>query len=64
MFCRAVRGDVKRLGDELKARLNREEQVLFDAYLGMLDDASLGGEVRSRISQGLSAQYAWSDVIF
>lgn len=59
----AVRRDVKHLGDELKARLNREEQVLFDAYLGMLDDASLGGEVRSRISQGLSAQYAWSDVI-
>lgn len=59
----AVRKDVKRLGDELKARLNREEQVLFDAYLGMLDDASLGGEVRSRISQGLSAQYSWSDVI-
>ncbi|HEY6529957.1 MAG TPA: phosphoenolpyruvate--protein phosphotransferase [Cellvibrionaceae bacterium] len=59
----AVRKDVKRLGDELKARLNREEQVLFDAYLGMLDDASLGGEVRSRIGQGLSAQYAWSDVI-
>ncbi|MEY4589903.1 MAG: phosphoenolpyruvate-protein phosphotransferase [Pseudomonadota bacterium] len=59
----AVRNDVKRLGDELKARLNREEQVLFDAYLGMLDDASMGGEVRARISQGLSAQYAWSDVI-
>lgn len=59
----AVRQDVKRLGDELKARLNREEQVLFDAYLGMLDDASMGGEVRFRIGQGLSAQYAWSDVI-
>lgn len=59
----AVRKDVKRLGDELKARLNREEQVLFDAYLGMLDDASMGDEVRFRIDQGLSAQYAWSDVI-
>jgi phosphotransferase system, enzyme I, PtsP len=59
----AVRADVKRLGDELKTRLNREEQVLFDAYLGMLDDASLGGEVTARIQQGLSAQYAWSDVI-
>lgn len=59
----AVREDVKRLGDELKVRLNKEEQVLFDAYLGMLDDASLGGEVTERILEGFSAQYAWSDVI-
>ena len=59
----AVRGDVKRLGEELKERLNKEEQVLFDAYLGMLDDASLGGEVTERILEGLSAQYAWSEVI-
>lgn len=59
----AVREDVKAIGDELKNRLNREEQVLFDAYLGMLDDASLGGEVTERIRQGLSAQYAWSAVI-
>ncbi len=59
----AVRNDVKRLGEELKSRLNKEEQVLFDAYLGMLDDRSLGGEVAQRISKGLSAQYAWSDVI-
>lgn len=59
----AVREDVKRLGEELKLRLNKEEQVLFDAYLGMLDDASLGGEVTERILEGFSAQYAWSDVI-
>ena len=59
----AVREDVKRLGQELKVRLNKEEQVLFDAYLGMLDDASLGGEVTERILEGFSAQYAWSDVI-
>ena len=39
-----MREDVKRLCDELKLRLNKEEQVLFDAYLGMLDDASLGVE--------------------
>ncbi len=59
----AVREDVKRLGEELKVRLNKEEQVLFDAYLGMLDDESLGGEVTERIIEGFSAQYAWSDVI-
>lgn len=59
----AVRDDVRRLGEELKERLNKEEQVLFDAYLGMLDDASLGGEVTERILEGLSAQCAWSEVI-
>lgn len=59
----AVRNDVKRLGDELENRLNKEERVLFDAYLGMLDDASLGGEVTEKIRSNVSAQYAWSQVI-
>src|SRR5690606_18341170 len=35
----------------------------FDAYVGMLDDASLGREVSERIRGGLSAPYAWSEVI-
>lgn len=59
----AVRDDIKHLGDTLKTRLNREEQALFDAYIAMLDDASLGGEVTERIRQGSSAPYAWSEVI-
>lgn len=59
----AVRGDVKNLGEQLKSRLNKEEQVLFDAYLGMLDDASLGNEVRDRIREGFAAPFAWSEVI-
>ncbi len=59
----AVRNDIKALGDKLKMRLNREEQALFDAYLGMLDDASLGGEVTERIRQGVSAPFAWSEII-
>ncbi|MFL0803797.1 MAG: phosphoenolpyruvate--protein phosphotransferase [Agarilytica sp.] len=59
----AVRNDVKNLGIELESRLNKEERILFDAYLAMLDDESLGGEVRDRISEGCSAQYAWSKVI-
>lgn len=58
-----VREDVKQLGEELEHRLNKEERILFDAYLGMLDDKSLGGEVREKIGSGLSAQYAWSQVI-
>ena len=59
----AVREDIKRLGESLKHQINREEQALFEAYLGMLDDAALGGEVTERIRSGVWAQYAWSEVI-
>jgi phosphotransferase system enzyme I (PtsP) len=59
----AVREDVKQLGDELKNRLAKEERALFDAYLGMLNDAALGREVTERIREGLAAPYAWSEVI-
>jgi len=59
----AVREDIKQVGKKLKTRLNREEQALFDAYLAMLDDASLGGEVTERIKQGTCAAYAWAEVI-
>ncbi|GLS25327.1 phosphoenolpyruvate--protein phosphotransferase [Marinibactrum halimedae] len=58
-----ARDDIKRIGSELKDRLNREEQALFDAYLAMLDDASLGGEVIERIRQGACAAFAWAEVI-
>jgi phosphotransferase system, enzyme I, PtsP len=59
----AVREDIKALGASLKERLNREERALFDAYLAMLDDASLGGEVTERIRKGANAPYAWAEVI-
>ncbi|HEY7772594.1 MAG TPA: phosphoenolpyruvate--protein phosphotransferase [Marinagarivorans sp.] len=59
----AVRESVRKLGDELGNRVNKEERQLFDAYVGMLDDASMGGEVMERIREGVSAQYAWSEVI-
>lgn len=59
----SVREDIKSLGAQLKERLNREERALFDAYLAMLDDASLGGEVTERIRKGTNASYAWSQVI-
>ena len=58
-----VRADVRLLGDELAHRVNKEERQLFDAYVSMLDDASLGGEVMGRIQQNMSAEYAWSEVI-
>ncbi len=59
----SAREDVKNLGKQLEERLNRQERALFDAYISMLDDASLGGEVTERIRKGVSAAYAWSEVI-
>lgn len=59
----AVREDIKGVGEKLRDRLNREERALFEAYLSMLDDASLGGEVVERIRKGANAPYAWSEVI-
>ncbi|NHO66599.1 phosphoenolpyruvate--protein phosphotransferase [Aestuariicella hydrocarbonica] len=58
-----ARQDIKSLGKQLEKRLNAQERALFDAYLSMLDDASLGGEVTERIRAGVSAAYAWSEVI-
>ena len=60
---KAVRTDIKKLGERLTGRLNREELALFDAYLSMLDDASLAQEVISRIKEGVVAPYAWSETI-
>lgn len=59
----AVRDDIKSLGDQLRARINHEEQALFDAYLAMLDDVSLIRAVTDRIRKGANAPYAWSEVI-
>ncbi|WP_370980824.1 phosphoenolpyruvate--protein phosphotransferase [Agaribacterium sp. ZY112] len=59
----AVKQDIKNLSSQLESRLNKEERLLFDAYAGLLDDASVGGEVAERIRSGFSAQYAWSAVV-
>ena len=60
---KAVRADIKNLGAKLTDRLNREELSLFEAYLSMLDDASLAQEVTGRIKEGVVAPYAWSETI-
>ncbi len=59
----AVKRDITKLIEQLESHLNKEERVLFDAYIGLLDDASVGGEVAEKIRAGFSAQYAWSQVI-
>lgn len=58
-----AREEIKELGLQLKSRLSRQEQALFDAYLSMLDDSSLAGEVIEKIDQGVCASFAWSEVI-
>ena len=55
--------DLKTVHQDLSDKLNPEEIALFEVYVSMLDDNSLGGEVCERIKTGLSAQYAWSRVI-
>lgn len=58
-----AREDVERLAEQLKDRLSPEEHALFDAYLAILADASLIGEVHDRINAGENAAYAWSQVV-
>ncbi len=55
--------DLRAVHSELSEKLNMEERALFDVYVSMLDDSSLGGEVTVLIKAGLSAQTAWSEVI-
>lgn len=59
----AVRRDINELGNSLEDRLNQQERALFDAYIAMLDDASLMREVTDRIRNKIVAAYAWSQVI-
>jgi phosphotransferase system enzyme I (PtsP) len=59
----AARLDIQALGEQLKSRLSVHEQALFDAYLAMLGDSSLGAEVAERINSGYAAAYAWSEVV-
>jgi phosphotransferase system enzyme I (PtsP) len=59
----AVRSDIENLGEKLAGSLDPQERLLFDAYLHMLDDRALGGEIRNRIASGEWAQGALKQVI-
>ncbi len=59
----AVRGDIRRIGAEFSQSLPREELALFDAYLHMLDDNALAGDIRERVRRGQWAQGALKQVI-
>lgn len=59
----AVREDIRELDKKMADALMPEERALFDAYLRMLDDNALGGEIEERIRAGNWAQGALREVI-
>ncbi len=59
----AVRDDIRRISAEFSQSLPREELALFDAYLHMLDDNALAGDMRERVQRGVWAQGALKQVI-
>lgn len=58
-----VRQDISAISKKLEDRLQKEELALFDAYLHMLDDTAISGEVTALIDQGEWAQGALRKVI-
>ena len=58
-----VRDEIREMGAKLSDRLKPEELGLFDAYLHMLDDSAIAGEVEELILQGHWAQGALRRVI-
>ncbi|PIE37432.1 MAG: phosphoenolpyruvate--protein phosphotransferase [Gammaproteobacteria bacterium] len=58
-----VREDIESVSANLRGKLNAEDHALFDVYLGILDDSSIGKEVAGLISQGQWAQGALSEVM-
>lgn len=59
-----ARDNMQRLGRRLLASIDEDEHVLFDVYLRILDDESLGAEVEQEIRQErLTAQSALASVI-
>ena len=58
-----VRTDVRSVADNLSDQLSPEDHALFDVYLGILDDSTIGAEVASLIKGGNWAQGALSKVM-
>ncbi|MDU3099332.1 MAG: aldehyde dehydrogenase family protein, partial [Bradyrhizobium sp.] len=59
----SVREDMRNLSSKLATQLRKEERALFDVYLMMLDDASIGLEVKRIIRTGQWAQGALRQVV-
>jgi len=58
-----VRADIQAVADNLGSELHPEDHALFDVYLGILADSSIGAEVASLIRAGEWAQGALSQVM-
>ncbi|MAZ77999.1 MAG: phosphoenolpyruvate--protein phosphotransferase [Legionellaceae bacterium] len=58
-----VRDEIRVLGKRLTPNLPKEEQVLFDAYLKLLDSNTLISEMKAEIEDGYNAQAALKRVI-
>lgn len=58
-----VRVDIESVAENLRDKLNPEDLALFDVYLGILDDSTIGGEVAARIKAGEWAQGALAHVM-
>jgi phosphotransferase system enzyme I (PtsP) len=58
-----VRADIQAVADNLGTELSPEDHALFDVYLGILDDSTIGAEVASLIREGQWAQGALSQVM-
>ena len=58
-----VREDIQGVADSLGGELSSEDHALFDVYLGILDDSSIGREVVGLIKEGHWAQGALSKVM-
>jgi phosphotransferase system enzyme I (PtsP) len=59
----SVRTDIQQVADNLGGELNPEDHALFDVYLGILDDSTIGAEVAALIKKGEWAQGALSQVM-
>lgn len=59
----AVRSDIHGVAENLSDKLNPEDLALFDVYIGILDDSTIGGEVAAQIKAGEWAQGALARVM-
>ena len=58
-----VRADIEAVAESLRDKLNPDDLALFDVYLGILADSSIGSEVAARIKAGQWAQGALAQVM-
>lgn len=59
----SVRADIQAVADNLGSELSTEDHALFDVYIGILGDSTIGAEVASLIKAGEWAQGALSQVM-